>query len=124
LTVTGALIIPERVIDGVSFPKTFFTHQMVLDSVDDFKNEYVLQNSLQKHGGAVVRIPKTREYYASESTMMNNCAAAGEFKYYGPKGEFMWLVNEEFRQDFSHRVMKENTWYLLPQAYSLTLVPY
>jgi hypothetical protein len=123
LTVTGAFLLPERVIDGKVFPKEVFFHQMVLDRVDDSTDEYVIQNSSFEHGGAVVRIPKTREYYASEFMMLQNNPAPGEFKYYGKKGEFMWLVNEDFDSSETNRPMKQNTWYLLPQAYSLTLVP-
>jgi hypothetical protein len=114
LTVTGAFILPED---------TIFFHQMVLDCVDDSTDEYVLQNSSFEHGGAVVRIPKTREYYVNEQMMLRNNPAPGEFKFYGPKGEFMWLVNKDFGINETHRPMKQNTWYLLPQAYSLTLIP-
>jgi hypothetical protein len=114
LTVTGAFLLPDD---------TIFFHQMVLDRVDDFTDEYVLQNSSFEHGGAVLRIPKTREYYASEEMMLRNNPAAGEFKFYGRNGEFTWLVNEYFGINETHRPMMQNTWYLLPQAYSLTLVP-
>jgi hypothetical protein len=69
-----------------------------------------------KHGGAFLRIPKTREY--SEFMMLKNKTGPGEFKFYGKKGEFMLLVNEDLGN-----TMKQNTWYLLPQAYSITLVP-
>ena len=113
LTVTGAYLLPDD---------TIFFHQMVLDRVDDLTDEYVLQNSSFDHGGAVLRIPKTREYYVNEFMMVNNNPAPGEFKFYGPNGEFMWLVNEDFDSTETHRPMMHNTWYLLPQAYSLTLV--
>ena len=89
---------------------------MVLDRVDDFTDEYVIQNSDFQHGGPVLRIPKTRKYYVNDHLMLKNKYGAGEFKYYGPKGEFMWLVNENFKN-----TMKPNRWYLLPQAYSITL---
>ena len=109
LTVTGAFLLPDD---------TVFFHQMVLDHVDDYTDEYILQNTSFKHGGADVRIPRTREYYASEQMMLKNNTGPGKFKFYGRNGEFMWLVNEDFGN-----TMKHNTWYLLPQAYSLTLVP-
>jgi hypothetical protein len=108
LTVTGAFLLPDD---------TVFFHQMVLDRVDDLTNEYVLQNTLFEYDGAVLRVPKMREYYASEQMMLMFNTGSGEFKFYGSKGEFMCLVNEDFGN-----TMKQNTWYLLPQAYSLTLV--
>ena len=89
---------------------------MVLDRVDDLTDEYVIQNSNFHHGGPVLRIPKTREYYVNEHVMLKNKYGPGEFKFYGQEGEFMWLVNENFKN-----TMKPNTWYLLPQAYSITL---
>jgi hypothetical protein len=91
---------------------------MVLDRVEDLSDEYVIQNTSFEHGGAVIRIPKGREYYASEDVMLRNNTGPGEFKFYGQNGEFMWFVNEDFGS-----AMKHNTWYLLPIAYSLTLVP-
>jgi hypothetical protein len=123
LTVTGAFLLPDQVIDGDFFSEEVFFHQMVLDRVDVSTDEYVLQNSSFEDGGAVLRIPKTREYYVNEDVMLNNNPAPGEFKFYGPKGEFMWLVNEDFGINETHRPMKQNSWYLLPQAYSLNLVP-
>ena len=95
---------------------------MVIDRVDDSTDEYVIQNYFD-YGGTVLRIPKTREYYANEFMMLNNNPAPGEFKFYSQNGEFMWLVNEDFDSTETHRPMKQNTWYLLPQAYSLTLIP-
>jgi hypothetical protein len=100
-----------------------FFHQMMLDRVDDNTDEYVIQNSSIEHGGAVIRIPKTREYYVNQNMMLSNNSAPGDFKFYGPQGEFMWLVNEDFGINETHRPMKQNTWYLLPQAYSMTLIP-
>ena len=91
---------------------------MVLDHVDDSTDEYVIQNSDFEHGGAVIRIPKTREYYAYEDVMLRNNTGPGEYKHFGKNGEFMALVNEDFGD-----TMKQNTWYLLPQAYSITLTP-
>ena len=91
---------------------------MVLDSVDLSTDDYVIHNSLFDHGGPVLRIPKSREYYVNEDVMLKNHKGRGEFKFYGKKGEFMWLVNENFGN-----TMKPNMWYLLPQAYSITLIP-
>jgi hypothetical protein len=109
LTVTGAFLLADD---------TIFFHQMVLERVDDSTDEYVIQNTCFKHGGTVLRIPKTRECYVNEQMMLKNNPAPDEFKFYGKNGEFMWLVNEDFGN-----TMKQNTWYLLPQAYSITLVP-
>ena len=89
---------------------------MVLDRVDDYTDEYIIQNTDFHHGGAVLRIPKTREYYAKEDVMLQNDNGSGEFRFSGNNGEFMRLANEDFGD-----TMKKNTWYLLPQAYSITL---
>ena len=91
---------------------------MVLDDID--KNVYVIRNSLIDYGGPVLRIPKSREYYVSEDDIVHHKTGMGEFKYYGPN-EFMWLVNENFWNTIKPLV--PNTWYLLPQAYSITLIP-
>ena len=95
---------------------------MVLDHVDDLTDEYVIQNTSFEHGGAVLRIPKTREYYAFEYFIRAEAKinSRGEIRYAGKIKEMqrMRLVNEDFGN-----TMKQNTWYLLPQAYSLTLVP-
>ena len=109
LTVTGAYLLPDD---------TIFFNQMMLDRVDDFTDEYVIQNSSFEYGGAVLRIPKSRGYYVNEKIMLRNHTGVGEFKFYGREGEFMWLVNEDFGN-----IMRPNTWYLLPLAYSITLVP-
>ena len=109
LTVTGAFLLSDD---------TILFHQMVLDRVDDSSNEYIIQNSDFDRGTPVMRIPKAREYYANEEVMLENNIGPGEFKYKGPNGECMSLVNEDFGD-----TMKSNKWYLLPQAYSITLVP-
>ena len=114
LTVTGAYLLPDRV--------TIFFHQMVLDRIDNendcFNAEYVIHNTSFGHGGPVLKIPKTRAYYVNESIMRNNQTGPNEFKFYGPNpGDFMRLVNEKSGN------MQPNTWYLLPQAYSITLTP-
>jgi hypothetical protein len=123
LTVTGACFLPDRIIDGTHYPAEVFFHQMVLDRIEnpaDYdKAEYVIRNTSFQHGGPVLKIPKTRAYYVNELMMLNNQTGPNEFKFYGPQPcDFMWLVNEKFGN------MQPNTWYLLPQAYSLTLVPH
>ena len=94
---------------------------MVLDRIehenDCFNAEYVIQNTSFAEDGPVLRIPKTRAYYVKESMMHANQTGPNEFKYYGQNGDFMWLVNERFGN------MQPETWYLLPQAYSIKLVP-
>ena len=117
MTVTGAYLLPDRFIDGDFFPEEVFFHQMVLDRVDDSKNEYVIHNTSFAEGGAVLRIAKKNAYYTYDPRMMN-LNAAGEFKLNGQNGEEWSLVNE-----FVPNTMKPKTWYLLPQAYSIILVP-
>ena len=90
---------------------------MLLDRIDDSTDEYVVQNTSFDIGGSVLRIPKSRAYYVTGDVMLKNSFGPDEYKFYGKKGEFMWLVNERFGN------MQPNTWYLLPQAYSITLVP-
>ena len=90
---------------------------MVLDRVDDQTDEYFVQNTAFDLAAPVLRIPKSRAYYVTGDVMLKNTFGPGEYKFYGKKGEFMWLVNERFGN------MQPNTWYLLPQAYSITLVP-
>ena len=121
LTVTGAYLHPAEYIDGDFFPEEVLFHQMVLDRIDnptDYdKAEYILHNTSFAQGGPLLKIPKTRAYYVNEFMMQNNQTGRNEFKFYGQNGEFMWLVNEKFRN------MQPKTWYLLPQAYSITLLP-
>ena len=109
MTVTGAYLLPAEHI--------VFFHQMVLDRVDDSTNEYVIHNTSFAEGGAVLRIAKNNAYYTCDQRMMI-LNAAGEFKLNGQNGEEWSLVNE-----FVQNTMKPKTWYLLPQAYSITLVP-
>jgi hypothetical protein len=112
LTVTGAYLLPDL---------SLFFHQMVLDSIDNefdyYRAEYIIQNTSFENGGPVLKIPKTRAYYVNESIMRANQTGPNEFKYDNQNGHFLWLVNEEFEN------MQPETWYLLPQAYSVTLVP-
>ena len=90
---------------------------MVLDRVDDSTNEYVIHNTSFDEGGPVLRIPKKNAYYTSIPNMMN-LNAAGRYKLNGQNGEEWTLVNENVGN-----TMKPKTWYLLPQAYSITLLP-
>ena len=90
---------------------------MVLDRVDDSTNEYVIHNTSFAEGGAVLRIAKNNAYYTCDQRLMI-LNAAGEFKLNGKNGEEWSLVNE-----FVQNTMKPKTWYLLPQAYSIILVP-
>jgi hypothetical protein len=90
---------------------------MVLFRVDTSTNEYVIKNTSFAEGGSVLRIAKKNPYYTSKLNLMQN-NAAGEFKHSGQNGEEWSLVNE-----FVGNTMKPKTWYLLPQAYSITLVP-
>ena len=115
VTVTGAYLLPNRFIDGDFFPEEVFFHQMVLDRVDDSTNEYVIHNTSFDEGGPVLRIPIKNAYYISNPNMMN-LNAAGQYKLNGQNGEEWTLVNETVKN-----TMKPNTWYLLPQAYSITL---
>jgi hypothetical protein len=126
LTVTCAYLPPDKVIDGKSHPAKRIYHQMTLDRIDnpdDYYNaEYVLANTSIDYGEPVIRIPKTRPYYCrSEAFMYENETGSNEYKYYGKNangeanGDFMWLVNYEIGN------MEPDTWYLLPQAYSITL---
>ena len=111
LTVTGAYLLPGR-----SEP---FFHQMVLDSIenDDDPNKalYVFHNTSIEHGGSALKIPKSRAYYAKEY-VMQNYKVGNEYKY-DCNGVFMWMVNEKIGN------MQPETWYLLPQAYSIILTP-
>jgi len=117
VTVTGAYLLPDRFIDGNFFPKEVFFHQMGLDRVYDFTNDYVVHNTSFDEGGPVLKIPKKNAYYTTNPNMMN-LNAAGQYKLNGQNGEEWTLVNENVGN-----TMKPKTWYLLPQAYSLTLVP-
>jgi len=133
LTITGAYLLPDRFIDGDFFPEEVLFHQMVLDRIDNEtdndKAEYILHNTSFEQGGPVLKIPKTRAYYVNEYMMRNNETSPGEFKYYGNKyfpnnTDFMWLVNEKFANTkLPQNTMQYETWYLLPQAYSITLIP-
>ena len=88
---------------------------MVLDRVEN--SEFVLQNTLIDHSGSQIRIPLSRDFYASEEMMKDCFNCYNDFVYYGDNNEFLTLANEQFNN------MREERWYLLPQAYSITLTP-
>ena len=90
---------------------------MVLDRVDLSTSEYVIANTSFDDGGPVLRIHKKNAYYSSNPSMMK-LNTAGQYRFNGQNGEEWTLVNENVGN-----TMKPKTWYLLPQAYSLTLVP-
>ena len=111
LTVTGVYL-----LSGASEP---FFHQMVLDSIeneDDLnKATYVIHNTWLEHGGSAIKIPKTRAYYANQY-VMQAYKDGDEYKY-DCNGVFMWMVNDKIGN------MQPETWYLLPQAFSIILTP-
>ena len=88
---------------------------MVLDRIEN--SEFVLQNTLTDHSGSQIRIPLSRDFYASEEMMEACFNCYNDFVFYGDNNEFLTLANEQFNN------MREENWYLLPQAYSITLTP-
>ena len=103
LTVTGAYLNPD-------FSLSF--HQMVLDRVEN--SEFILQNTLIDHSGSQVRIPLSREFYASYEMIEDCYNTYNDYVNHGPNNEIIALINEQFN-------METERWYLLPQAYSITL---
>ena len=89
---------------------------MILDRVEN--DEYVLQNTLHSseiessQNLPLLRIDRQKRYYGNFD-MINNSSGVVN----GPNGEF-WLMTNEL-----HHTMNEEEWYLLPQAYSITLTP-
>ena len=63
----------------------------------------------------MIRIDQSYPYYASSKTVSDNFNAQTGLSFIDDGVSRMKLVNEQFRN------MSYNTWYLLPQAYSLTL---
>ncbi|CBY40201.1 unnamed protein product [Oikopleura dioica] len=93
-------------------PKKVFFHQMTLDRIEN--GEYVLQNTqFSVNHPPVIKIKQTRPYYDSSSFVANLFNQTGD-NFYDDGVLKMELVNETL-------FMKKNCWYLLPQAYSLTL---
>ena len=86
-------------------------------TVDRIENkEYILQNTLTSHSPFQIKIPLKRQYYATYEMMEECLDFFNDYVFYGPNNEFLTLANEKFN-------MKEKTWYLLPQAYSIALTP-
>jgi hypothetical protein len=89
---------------------------MILDRVENDK--YILQNTQHSSELApsqnlpLLRIDRQNRYYG-DFDMANN--SSGVVK--GPNGKFWLLTNE------NHPTMNEEEWYLLPEAYSITLTP-
>ena len=97
---------------------SFLMHQMLLDRVEN--REYVLQNTLIEHEGTEhgtqLRIPLDRPYYASDINMMYRLSSSN-YVYKGDNNEIINLVHEKVNSEKWHK----GEWYLLPQAYSITL---
>ena len=110
LTVTGAFMRP----DG-----TVFLHQMLLDRVENYN--YVLQNTLIHNSGSKnfknqLKIPLDRPYYGSPEMMVHYNNLNNRYVICDDTGMVVAkLVNENYN------VMMSGTWYLLTQAYSITL---
>jgi riboflavin synthase len=91
-----------------------FFNQMILDRVEN--DEYILQNTL--HKGEIeesqriplLRIDRQKRYYDGFFHLYNNGDSITK-----PNGEFLLLTNEDCNS------MNEGEWYLLPEAYSITL---
>ncbi|CBY13853.1 unnamed protein product [Oikopleura dioica] len=114
LTVTGAYFLPARTIDGVFFPEKVFFHQMTLDRIEN--DEYVLQNSEISVPAQVIKIKKTHPYYAPIHDFNYYYNSQTGLSIYNDGSIKMQLVNELATN------MSCETWYLLPQAYSLKLI--
>ena len=97
-------------------------HQMILDRIEN--DEYVLQNTLHSTEIAatqnlpLLRIDRQRRYYAATATFYS-CYDQNrrDFIYHGANNEFMLLTSA------GHPSMNREEWYLVPQAYSITLTP-
>ena len=89
---------------------------MVIDHVDESNDEFVIQNTLLNRGGPALRIPRQNRYYADYESMLR-CYDEnyGDYVYKGENKEYMLLANEKCG------TMDSDVWYLLPQAYSISL---
>jgi hypothetical protein len=122
LTVTAAYLPQDRMIDCELVEFEPFFHQMTLDRVDNpddkDKAEYVLANTSFGQDGPVVTIPLNRAYYGYKNFLLANKTGQNDYIYNDPQnGYFMKLVNDEIDN------MQPDTWYLLPRAFSIKLVP-
>ncbi|CBY39014.1 unnamed protein product [Oikopleura dioica] len=87
---------------------------MTLDRIEN--DEYVLQNSEISVPAPVIKIKKTHPYYATIHDFNNYYDSRTGLSIYNDGSIKMKLVNE-FATNMSYE-----TWYLLPQAYSLKLI--
>jgi len=129
LTVTGAIIVPHKIIDGVDYPEKVFFHQMTLDRIEN--GEYVLQNNqFSDHSSTgtfnlfsqfkitktiilVIRIKQRYPHYAAEPFVSNLENQTGD-NIFTDGNIKIELINEQY-------YMPRNKWFLLPYAYSLKL---
>ncbi|CBY43091.1 unnamed protein product, partial [Oikopleura dioica] len=112
LTVTGAIIIPHKRIDGIDYPEKLFFHQMTLDRIEN--GEYVLQNNqFSDPSSTVIRIKQRYPHYAAEPFVSNLENQTGDNIFIDGNIKIE-LVNEQY-------YMPRNRWFLLPYAYSLNL---
>ena len=129
LTVTGAIIVPQKIIDGIDYPEKVFFHQMTLDRIEN--GEYVLQNNqfsdksstgtfnlfskfkITKTIILVIRIKQRYPHYAAEPFVSNLENQTGDNIFIDGNIKIE-LVNEQY-------FMTRNRWFLLPYAYSLKL---
>ena len=91
-------------------------HQMILDCVEN--DEYVLQNTLfstelaSTQNLPLLRIDRQKHYYGIFDMFNNSSGVINR-----QNGERLLLTNEYCNS------MNEEEWYLLPEAYSITLTP-
>ncbi|CBY36229.1 unnamed protein product [Oikopleura dioica] len=105
LTVTGVILFQNEM------NPTF--HQMTLDRIEN--GEYILQNTqFSDEHPAVIRIEQTRPYFHPSYEFVNNLCIQTQNNIYVEGNIKLRFVNQ-------NRLMRYNKWYLLPQAYSLTL---
>ena len=94
---------------------------MILDRVEN--DQYVLQNTLHSaeieptQNLPLLRIERQKRYYA-ETGVFHSCYDQNQRDniYQGANNEFMLLTTT------GHSSMNTEEWYLLPQAYSITLI--
>ncbi|CAG5112304.1 Oidioi.mRNA.OKI2018_I69.chr2.g6531.t1.cds [Oikopleura dioica] len=106
LTITGAFRSSSH--SGVFF------HQMILDRIEN--NEYIIQNNQPTAQHSIkLCIPMTKEYFVDKEAYnrffdpTTNVSAINDKK----TNVFAPLTNED--------LMEKDTWYLLPQAYSIEI---
>ena len=87
-------------------------NQMLLDRVEN--NKYILQNNLHTHSPAQLRIPLKDRYYNRTETQ--------EWQTFDVHSKNIKYGTKIRRQNRSFNIIPEE-WYLLPEAYSIILVP-